>query len=250
MVMTRHWTAPPPDTNELGQPVGYAVHDWAPVPLPPREPMEGRLCRVEPIDVGRHAADLFEANSLDAEGRMFSYLAYGPFKALSEYVAWMERTCLGPDPFFHAIVDRASGKALGVASLLRIDAANGVIEVGHIAYSPLLQRTAMATEAMYLLMDRVFELGYRRYEWKCNALNAPSRNAAMRLGFSYEGVFRQAVVIKGRNRDTAWYAMVDGEWPELREAYRQWLDPANFDGDGRQRVSLSSLTEPVLKARG
>lgn len=250
MATPRRWISPAPDTNELGLPVGYPVPGWKAARLPTRDPMEGRLCRVEPLDPDRHAADLFEANSLDVQGRNFAYLAYGPFATLAAYRAWMEQTCLGPDPFFHAIVDRASGKAVGVASLLRIDAANGSIEVGHICYSPLLQRTPIATEAMFLLMERVFAQGYRRYEWKCNALNAASRAAAMRLGFSYEGVFRQAVVAKGRNRDTAWYAMVDGEWPELRAAFQQWLDPANFDADGRQRVGLSSLTGPVLKSRG
>ena len=147
-------------------------------------------------------------------------------------------------------MDSATGNAVGVASYMRIDAANGAIEVGHINYSPPLQRTRAATEAMYLMMQRVFELGYRRYEWKCDSLNAASRAAAQRLGFSYEGVFRQAVVYKGRNRDTAWYAMIDSEWPALREAYRQWLDPANFDAQGRQRLRLSDLSAPVLKRRG
>ncbi len=151
---------------------------------------------------------------------------------------------------FHAIVDLGSGRAVGVASYLRIDPAAGSIEVGHINYSPLLQRTIAGTEAMYRMMQRAFELGYRRYEWKCNALNAASRKAAQRLGFSYEGVFRQARVDKGRNRDTAWYAAIDKEWPALDAACRQWLDPANFDGRGQQRVPLSSLTGPILVSRG
>jgi RimJ/RimL family protein N-acetyltransferase len=133
---------------------------------------------------------------------------------------------------------------------MRIDPANGVIEVGGINYSPLLQRKPAATEAMYLMMRRAFELGYRRYEWKCDSLNAPSRAAAQRLGFSYEGVFRQAWVYKGRNRDTAWFSIIDGEWPALREAFERWLAPANFDANGRQRTGLSSLTAPLLKARG
>jgi RimJ/RimL family protein N-acetyltransferase len=140
--------------------------------------------------------------------------------------------------------------AAGVSSYLRISPSAGAIEVGHIHFSPLLQHTPAATEAMFLMMRRVFELGYRRYEWKCDALNAPSRRAAQRLGFSFEGVFRQAIVVKGRNRDTAWYACIDGEWPALREAYERWLDPANFDEQGRQRLSLSSLTAPILVARG
>jgi RimJ/RimL family protein N-acetyltransferase len=154
------------------------------------------------------------------------------------------------DPQFHAVLERATGEAVGVASYLRIDPAAGSIEVGHINYSPRLQRTIAATEAMYLMMRRAFQLGYRRYEWKCNALNAPSRAAAQRLGLSYEGVFRQAHVVKGRNRDTAWYAAIDTEWPALDRAFQQWLDPANFDDRGRQRTSLSDLTAPILKNRG
>jgi RimJ/RimL family protein N-acetyltransferase len=162
----------------------------------------------------------------------------------------MEQTCRGVDPLFYAVVEKIEDRAVGVASYLRIDPANGSIEVGHINYSPLLQRTPAATEAMYLMMRHVFDLGYRRYEWKCNALNAASRVAARRLGFSFEGVFRQAGVVKGRNRDTAWYAMIDKEWPALREAFLRWLDPSNFDEQGRQRARLSVLTAPVLKQRG
>lgn len=212
--------------------------------------MAGRYCSVEPIDPERHARALHEANMRDPTGRAFTYLSAGPFASYDAYLAWITAFCLGRDPLFHAIVDSATGNAVGVASYMRIDAANGAIEVGHINYSPPLQRTRAATEAMYLMMQRVFELGYRRYEWKCDSLNAASRAAAQRLGFSYEGVFRQAVVYKGRNRDTAWYAMIDSEWPALREAYRQWLDPANFDAQGRQRLRLSDLTAPVLKRRG
>jgi RimJ/RimL family protein N-acetyltransferase len=139
---------------------------------------------------------------------------------------------------------------VGIASYLRIDPHNGSIEVGHINYSPLLQRTPAATEAMYLMMKNAFDLGYRRYEWKCNALNAPSRAAALRLGFSYEGIFRQAAVVKGRNRDTAWYALIDKEWPALKESYLRWLDDSNFDEQGRQRTSLSLLTGPIIKCHG
>ena len=212
--------------------------------------MAGRYCSVEPIDPERHARALHEANMRDPTGRAFTYLSAGPFASYDAYLAWITAFCLGRDPLFHAIVDSATGNAVGVASYMRIDAGNGAIEVGHINYSLLLQRTRAATEAMYLMMQRVFELGYRRYEWKCDSLNAASRAAAQRLGFSYEGVFRQAVVYTGRNRDTAWYAMIDSEWPALREAYRQWLDPANFDAQGRQRLRLSDLTAPVLKRRG
>jgi RimJ/RimL family protein N-acetyltransferase len=229
-------------TTDLGQPTGAALPGWTPRPRPPRTAMEGRFCRVEPVDPARHAADLFAANSADSAGRNWTYLPYGPFKAPADYRAWMEKACLGDDPLFHAIVDQASGKALGLASYLRIDPAGGVIEVGHINYSPALQQTPAATEAMYLMMARVFdELGYRRYEWKCNALNAGSRKAALRLGFSFEGIFRQAAVVKGRNRDTAWFSILDSEWPQAKAAFQAWLAPENFDAKGHQKRGLAAI---------
>jgi len=236
--------------NALDQPVGPPLADWTAPPRPPREPMAGRLCRVEPLDPGRHGEALYRANSLDTNGRNWTYLNYGPFDSFAAYRRWMEEFCLGEDPLFHAIVDSATGTAAGVASYHRIDPKAGVIEVGHINYSPLLQRNPAATEAMYLMMKRAFELGYRRYEWKCDSLNAPSRAAAQRLGFSFEGIFRQATIYKGRSRDTAWYAAIDKEWPELERAFLRWLDPANFDAQGRQGIRLSTLTEPILKSRG
>ena len=236
--------------NALGQPIGFAVEGWTPPPRPPRDPMQGRYCRVEPVDIARHAADLYASNRAATDPRDWTYLAYGPFESLEDYRAWMQRVCLSDDPLFHAIIDSATGKAVGVASYLRIEPASGSIEVGHINYSPLLQRTPAATEAMYLMMQRAFALGYRRYEWKCDALNARSRAAAQRYGLSFEGIFRQATVYKGRNRDTAWYAAIDQEWPALQAAFLQWLDPANFDQSGRQRVRLADLTAPILKQRG
>jgi len=238
-----------PDHNALGQPIGDAVPGWRPPRVPPREPMVGRFCTVEPLDPARHTADLYAANAQDREGRNWTYLPYGPFETEPAYRAWVEKAATGPDPLFQAIVDAATGKAVGVASFMRIDPANGVIEVGGINYSPLLQRRPAATEAMYLMMRRAFELGYRRYEWKCDSLNAPSRAAAQRLGFSYEGTFRQAWVYKGRNRDTAWYSIIDREWAALRGAFERWLAPGNFDADGRQRVSLSGLIGALVKAR-
>lgn len=239
-----------PSQNSLGQPIGFPLTDWTPPPPPPREPIAGRFCRVEPLDAQRHAADLFAANALDAENRMWTYLAYGPFATAAEYVEWATARQQSADPLFHAVVDQASGQAVGIASYLRIEPAAGSIEVGHIAFSPRLQRTPAATEAMYLMMRRAFELGYRRYEWKCDALNAPSRAAAQRLGLSFEGVFRQATVYKHRNRDTAWYAAIDREWPALEAAFQRWLDPSNFDAQGRQRERLADLTAPILVARG
>ncbi len=231
--------------NALGQPIGAPVEGWSERRRPPRTPIDGRCCRIEPIDPERHAADLHAANLADGDGRNWTYLAYGPFGSLADYRAWLSSTCLGDDPLFLTLIDRETGPAAGVASYLRIDPPVGVIEVGHINFSPRLQRTAAATEAMYLMMRRVFdELGYRRYEWKCDALNAVSRNAAERLGFRFEGVFRQATIYKGRNRDSAWYSIIDGEWPALKGAFERWLDAANFDADGRQRLSLSHLTSP------
>ena len=238
------------EVNALGQAVGFRVEGWTPPPVPPLTPMAGRTCRLEPVDVTRHAAGLHEANLLGEDGRNWAYLPYGPFETFDAYQAWLTSVASKPDPQFHTIVDLATGTPAGVASYLRIDPEAGSIEVGHIKYSPPLQRTVAATEAMYLMMRRAFELGYRRYEWKCNALNAPSRAAAQRLGFSYEGIFRQARVDKGRNRDTAWYAMIDREWPAIDRAFQRWLDPSNFDAEGRQRTSLSALTAPILVSRG
>jgi RimJ/RimL family protein N-acetyltransferase len=224
------------------RPVGTPLPDWTPRPAPPRLVMQGRTCRVEPLDPDHHAADLFAANREDLDGRMWTYLFVDPFEILADYRRWVEKACQGDDPLFHAIVDQTDGRALGVATFMRIDRGNGVIEVGGIAYSPRLQRSVAATEAMYLMMRRAFdELGYRRYEWKCDSLNAPSRAAALRLGFTFEGIFRQAVVYKGRNRDTAWFSILDGEWPRIKAAFERWLDPANFDEDGSQIRSLAEL---------
>lgn len=204
--------------------------------------MVGRFCRLEILDPTRHARDLYEANARDGEGRNFTYLTAGPFLRFEDYEAWLIGVAKGDDPLFHAIIDAATGKAVGVATFMRIDPPNGVIEVGNINYSPLLQQTPAATEAMFLMMRRVFdELGYRRYEWKCDSLNAPSRRAAERLGFTYEGLFRQALIYKGRNRDTTWYSIIDGEWPALKRAFEMWLAPDNFDGQGRQRRSLGAI---------
>ena len=236
--------------NHLGQPIGDPLDGWKSPPLPPRVALVGQYCRLEPLDADRHANDLFAANALDVEGRNWTYLFYGPFAGFEQYQSWLRDVAARSDPLFFAIVDLASEKAVGVAAYLRIDPANGSIEVGHLNFSPLLQRTRAATEAMYLMMKQAFELGYRRYEWKCDALNVPSRRAAQRLGLSYEGLFRQAVVVKGRSRDTAWYAAIDSEWADLKNAFQQWLQPTNFGDDGRQKVSLSELTLPLLKAQG
>ena len=196
----------------------------------------------------RHTTDLFEANAHDVDGRNWTYLAVGPFASFEDYAQWVKEVEDGRDPQFYAIT--VDDRAVGVAAYLRISTASGSIEVGHINFSPLLQRTPAATESMFLMMRHAFALGYRRYEWKCDSLNAPSRAAAQRLGLSYEGVFRQALVYKQRNRDSAWYATIDREWPRLQAAFERWLAPSNFDAEGRQRTSLSVLTAPLLVSRG
>src|SRR5712675_1944716 len=229
--------------NHLGQPVGCPMPGWTPRPMPPRTAMAGRFATVEPLDPDRHAAELFEANAEDREGRNWTYYNYGPFAALAEYRKWVEGSCADPIRMFHAIIDQASGAAVGVAAYANMQPAHGTIEVGALNFSPRLQRRPAATEAMYLMMRRMFdELGYRRYEWKCEALNAPSRAAAQRLGFQYEGMFRQATVYKARNRDTCWFSILDSEWLALKARFERWLDPDNFGAAGRQRQSLSSCT--------
>ncbi len=238
----------PPVINSLGQPIGHSVPNWQPPPFPEPAPIDGRYSRVEPLDVTRHAASLFAAYAEDITGAMWTYLAYGPFESEAQYTTWAADRATSRDPSFYAIVDRATNRALGVLSYLRIDPPNGTIELGHLAYSPALQRTRVSTEALFLLAAHAFSFGYRRLEWKCDALNAPSRRAAERFGFQYEGTFRQAVIAKGRNRDSAWYAIIDRDWPRLRAAFETWLDPANFGPDTRQRVSLSSLTRAPAPA--
>lgn len=228
-----------PRRDKNGLPVGAAMPEWTGAAPPPRTPLQGRYCRLEPIDPARHGDDLFEAFSLDESGANYTYLGYEPFPDAAACRAYIEANCLGQDPHFYTFVDPADGKAMGMASYLRIDPKNGVIEVGHIHFSPLLQRKPAATEAMYLMMKQAFDgLGYRRYEWKCDSLNAPSRRAALRYGFSYDGMFEQAIVYKGRNRDTTWFSVLDRDWPRVKAGFEAWLAPENFDQDGRQRRRL------------
>jgi RimJ/RimL family protein N-acetyltransferase len=235
--------------NDQGQPIGFPLPEWQACQHPGKALMQGRLCRLEPIDADRHSSDLYAAFSKDRDGRNWTYLPYGPFLSEAELGDWINSTCLGEDPCFFAVIDLETEMAVGVASYLRIEPATGVIEVGHIHFSPEMQGRAISTEAMYLMMRQVFEeLGYRRYEWKCDALNLPSCAAATRLGFLFEGTFRQATMYKRRNRDTAWYSILDREWPAARNAFEAWLDPANFDASGKQRQRLSTLMQPLLGA--
>ena len=211
--------------------------------------MVGRLTRLEPLDATRHAADLFAANAEDPDGSMWTYLTVGPFATPEDYRAWLDSVESSTDPVFFTIVDSRVERGLGLATYMRIDPPNGVLEVGNLQFSPALQRSLLATEAMYLMMRRAFvELGYRRYEWKCDRLNGPSMSAARRFGFEYEGTFRQATVYKDRNRDTAWFSILDREWPAIAAAFERWLSPSNFDLNGRQRSRLSDLTRAARRS--
>jgi RimJ/RimL family protein N-acetyltransferase len=226
------------------RPVGPAVNPLPSGRPPERAPMGGAYARLEPVEVAAHATSLYRlAHARTEDAALWTYLAYGPFADQAAFETWLAERARSSDPLFFAIVDRAAGEAAGMASYLNIVPANGTIEIGHIWFAPSLQRTRGATEAIFLLMRHAFDdLGYRRLEWKCDALNAASRRAAARFGFSYEGTFRQHMIVKGRNRDTAWFALLDRDWPGVRAAFERWLAPANFDAAGRQRASLSALT--------
>lgn len=227
--------------NNLQQVVGKALPNWQPRPRISCIALQGRYCSVEPLIAKKHAQQLYEAFATDITGSNWTYMPYGPFAAEVEFVKWLEEVSKSDDPFFYTIVDNSTGIAIGMASFLRIEPSTGVIEVGHIHFSDQLQRTPLATEAMYLMMKHVFDdLGYRRYEWKCDALNAKSKKSAERFGFSYEGLFRQATVYKGRNRDTAWFSIIDTEWDNLKRTYEKWLSEENFDEQGMQKRSLKA----------
>ena len=227
--------------NSAGQPIGPPVPGWVQRPRPTRTPMAGRFAIVAPVSVEEHASGLFAAYMQAPDDRDWTYLSAERPDDESEFRAYLTRLSVSDDPLHHTIVDAASGSALGTAAFMRIEPLHGVIEVGSITFSPALKRTRVGTEAMYLMMRRAFdELGYRRYEWKCDSLNAPSRSAAHRYGFTFEGIFRKAIVYKGRSRDTAWFSITDDEWPGIKNAFEAWLDPENFDDVGRQRRRLAA----------
>jgi len=226
--------------NVYGQRIGAPLHGWAPPPIPARDVFRGRLCALHPLSPADTDA-LVDAFARDKDDREWTYLPYGPFVDRAALAAWVEECAAADDPLLFTVRSGEPQVATGVAGYLRIMPASGSIEVGHLRFSRLLQRTPAATEAMYLMMRRAFGLGYRRYEWKCDVFNEPSRRAALRLGFSFEGIFRHATVYKGRTRDTAWYSIVDSEWSSLRETFETWLSPTNFDAQGRQRTRLSEL---------
>ncbi|NRB04261.1 MAG: GNAT family N-acetyltransferase [Rhodobacteraceae bacterium] len=228
-------------------PRGAPVENWTPPIVPPADLcLDGRYAQVQSLSADKHAALLYR--TYEGADQVWDYLPYGPFSSAALYHRWARDVSGQLDPFFVAIHNKETRAFEGVASFLRIDPKAGSIEVGHINFSPALQKTRAATEALFLMMAWAFEQGYRRFEWKCDALNVPSRRAAQRLGLSYEGVFRQATVVKGRNRDTAWFATIDKEWPALSEAFRMWLDPANFDDTGAQKERLADFTRLVRVA--
>jgi RimJ/RimL family protein N-acetyltransferase len=223
--------------------LGVEVRGFVVPPRPVEPRLAGRYVQLERLDADLHAADLFRAFS--GHDSLWDYMPYGPFASLASYHRWAKEYEGQTDPVFYVLRDPATGRCGGVASFLRITPEAGTIEVGHICIAPEMQRGRAFTEAMFLMMRWAFEAGYRRYEWKCNALNLPSRRAGQRLGFSYEGVFRQAAIVKGRNRNTAWFACIDSDWPALKECFETWLSPANFDPAGRQKERLSDLTRLV-----
>ncbi len=216
---------------------------WRGVSRPERVVLDGRYARLEPLDPARHGADLLASGQAPGADDRFRYLFEEPPADAAAFTAWLEKIAASADPMFFAVIDKSTGKAEGRQALMRIDPVHGVIEIGNILWGPAIARTRVATEALYLFAGYAFDsLGYRRFEWKCNDLNEPSKRAALRFGFAYEGVFRQHMVTKGKNRDTAWYSIIDHEFPSLARAFEAWLDPANFAADGRQRRRLSDLT--------
>ncbi|WP_372387312.1 GNAT family N-acetyltransferase [Xanthomonas axonopodis] len=228
--------------NQYGQPVGENLANWSARSLPGDVTLEGAFCRLEPLNAERHAHDLYEAYSSAPDGRDWTYMAAGPFGSADEYRSYVESAARSTDPKHYAVIDSKLGKAVGTLALMRVDPGNGAIEVGNVAFSPLMQQRPTSTEAQFLLMQYIFDvLHYRRYEWKCDSLNAPSRKAADRLGFSFEGVFRQAMIYKGRSRDTAWFSILDKEWPSLKTAFLAWLAADNFGSEGKQVRTLAEI---------
>lgn len=222
------------------------LSQWTPRQRPERQPMEGRYVRLEPLDAARHGDGLFEASSTPDKDSRFRWLYDHAPQDRADFQPWLDKAAASDDPLYFAVIDKASGRIAGRQSFMRIDTANGVIEIGNILWNGLVARKPAATEALYLFARHAFDdLGYRRFEWKCNAENEPSRSAALRFGFSFEGVFRQHLIVKGRNRDTAWFAMIDKEWPTIGRALEEWLDPENFDSEGQQKRRLGEIRAAV-----
>ncbi len=224
------------------------LSSWTPCLLPERKIFDGRYVRLEPLDPGAHADELYDASNVSDAAMKFRYLYEYPPEDKENFIGWVEQVATSEDPLFFAVIDKATGRVAGRQTLMRIDAANGCIEIGNIYWGPLVSQKPAATEALYLFANYVFNiLGYRRFEWKCNNENEPSKRAALRFGFKHEGLFRQHLIVKGKNRDTAWFSMLDTEWPALDLAYQQWLSPENFDSTGNQQQSLAQLIENQRK---
>lgn len=231
--------------NEYNQPISFSVEDWKPVQKPSMTLTKGNYCILEALNIEIHAELLFETLKIDNRGESWTYLPYGPFDTCADFCEWLKITNSQDDTLLYAILDLKTQQPLGIAGYLRINPEHGVIEIGHLHFSKLLQRTPIATEAIYLMMKHVFnDLGYRRYEWKCNSLNQASCNAAKRFGFTFEGIFRQSNVFKGQNRDTAWFSIIDNEWPAIKNRFEKWLNPNNFDSYGNQIKKLREISDP------
>lgn len=214
--------------------------NWQTRPRPERQILEGKFVRLEPLNAAKHGDDLYEASTVADVEERFQWLYETPPASRQEFDEWLIEKEKSEDPLFFAVIDKKTGKVTGRQTLMRIDPANGVAEIGNIYWGPLMARTPAATEAQYLFMQYIFDtLGYRRYEWKCNNANIPSKKAAERFGFEFEGIFRQHLIVKGKNRDTAWYSVIDADWPDLNTAYKQWLSDDNFDENGLQKMRLS-----------
>jgi RimJ/RimL family protein N-acetyltransferase len=230
------------EKNEFNQVVGCYVENWVSPERPGNTILHGKFCILDPLEIHKHADKLFDSLSIDNQGESWTYLPYGPFNTCDEFQDWLQKTISDNDTLLYAILDIQTKRPIGIAGYLRINPEHGVIEVGHLHFSKLLKRTPIATEAMYLMMHYALEeLKYRRYEWKCHSLNLASRAAALRLGFTFEGIFRQSNVFKNRNRDTAWFSILDNEWPTIREKFKKWLQPSNFNSNGGQIVSLREI---------
>ncbi|MEM6049860.1 GNAT family protein [Erwinia sp. P7711] len=228
--------------NKYQQPIGEAIEEWSVRPRPERVVLSGRFCRLEPLESEKHFNDLYEAYGKAPDGRDWTYMFTGPFEDENQFRGHLNAAATSSDAVHFAVIDLKNSRAVGTLALMRIEPVHGVMEVGHVTFSPALKRTPLSTEAHFLLMTYAFDrLGYRRYEWKCDSLNAPSRKAAERLGFTFEGIFRQALIYKGRTRDTAWFSIIDSEWQTLRTGFERWLSAGNFDADGQQIQRLSTL---------